>query len=75
VRRLLATSQLPDAAVTDEFRRLLRSAPDDEFRRLLIEDRRWLLEHRRPRPLLSQDRASRFEATSDRAFVTAVRRK
>jgi hypothetical protein len=75
VQRLLSASQLPAEMVSEEFRQLLRSAPDDEFRRALIADRRWLVEQGRPRATLSLDRAQRGDTGSDRAFVNAVRRK
>jgi hypothetical protein len=74
VQRLLSTSQLPAEIVSEEFRQLLMSAPDDAFRRALIADRRWLAEHGRPVTPLSHGRQQRGDAGSDRAFVSVIRR-
>lgn len=74
IQQLLESAQLPSSAVTDEFRQLLKSAPDDEFRRRLIADRQRLCEQSRMQPTLSHGRASRRDASGDQAFVSAIRR-
>ncbi len=75
VQRLLATAQLSAETISEEFRQLLRSAPDDAYRTALIADRRWLVEHGRPVTPLSHGRTQRPDAASDIAFASAIRRR
>ena len=70
---LLSQSGLPEAAISETFRRLVRLAPSDEAAQTLIEDRRWLL----AQPPAGPHSESRTGNASDdlAAFVAAIRRR
>ena len=76
IERLLAESDLPEAAVSDVFRDQLLAAPDANTRTLLLEERQHLLQRSFPQqPFSRERRTGSAPILTDAAIISSIKQQ